>query len=66
MRCIRKLDDVRHGELAVLACLIEHGRDELARELRYPSALGVEPDLDEVGAVGRDLVDLLARGSGVL
>src|SRR5215813_4492275 len=57
---------MRHRELAVLARLIEHGRDVLARKLGYAPALGVDPDLDEVGAVLRDLVDMLAGRFGSL
>jgi hypothetical protein len=63
---IRELDDRRHRELAVLPRLIEHGRNELAGRLGDPPALGVEPDLDEVGAPGRDLVDMLACRFGCL
>ncbi len=54
--------DVGAGNAIVLARLIEHGGYELARQARYPAALRVDPDLDQVGALGGDLVDFSARG----
>ena len=48
-------------DLAVPARLIDHGGAELAGQLRVAAALGVDPHLDHVAALGGDLVHLGAR-----
>src|SRR6266567_3018479 len=54
---VGKFDDVGHRELAVFAGLIHHRGIDVARQLRPPAALAVDPDFDEVGALGDDVVD---------
>ena len=60
---VGKRDDMRAGDQVVLAALVDDGMDHLARQLRNLAVL--HPDLDPVGALGGDLVDLGARRLGV-
>src|SRR5262245_39837178 len=52
---------MRHGDLAVFARLVHDGGGEFRREFGMAAALVVDPHLDEIGALGDNLVDLGAR-----
>jgi hypothetical protein len=58
-----QFNDMGHLDLVVLGGLVHHRRGEFRRQLRTASTLGVDPNLDHVGALGDDFVHL---GAGVL